>query len=156
MKMLLPIAMAAIITTGVFGADVTKESSDNCIPVVTGGWHEMPKSELDESILTFIYEYFGVLEESSGFSIEQVWTQLIQGRRFLIAFRTDRITSKDETLGASQNTSIGLLRLKRDFDGTMTVEKNYSYTEIFALIGDLLTAEIQKKHLDTEENGGEL
>jgi hypothetical protein len=103
------------------------------LPVITGGWHEIDNSELDEAIKTFFDDY---LKDHPG-KIERVWTQLVHGRRFLLAYSVMPMPQDIDVVPSI----LGLLMLRRDIDGVITLEHDYSHLTLFDFIKLMLTGE---------------
>ncbi|MCL2805840.1 MAG: hypothetical protein FWD26_07875 [Treponema sp.] len=128
MKPIFIIAMILIGAGCVFGAgNIEKTADENNSSVVTGGWHKMDIIDLNETILSFIDDYL-----DAEWSAERVWTQLVQGRRYMLAYKT--------------HSTLGLLMLRRDFSGSITLEKDYKDSELLDYIGFLLTGEMEEDH----------
>jgi len=153
MKQLLIITLIFIGMVNVYGAGNTEKTADEYFPVVTGGWHEMDKISFNETILNFAIDYLTVNNShiateqiSTTWFVERIWTQLVQGRRYLLAYNYRlRITNEDDLPIDIIRPNIGLLMLRRDFDGTITLEKDYKNSEFLDFIGILLTGERNEK-----------
>ena len=110
-------------------------------PVITGGWHEIDNSELDETITSFFEDY---LKDHPGefvsYTIERAWTQLVHGRRFLLAHSVYSVMPMPQDIDVVLSI-LGLLMLRRDIDGVITLEKSYSHLTLFDFIELMLTGE---------------
>jgi len=137
MKFKIIVLLFLFIVINVFGTNNTEDTIYENISVVTGGWQEIDKNELNESILNFVINYLYEsnlcdINESinSTWSIESVWMQLIQGRRYLIAYDNYlQIINKDD-LADDIFFATGLLVLREDFDGSITIENEYKNTSL--------------------------
>ena len=161
MKPFFIFVMIFIGIAGIFAAGKAQKTTDENLTVVTGGWHEIDKTELGETILEFANTHLEkcspsvIVEQiSTSWSVERVWTQLVQGRRYLLAYDiVVEITNKDDLPVDTIRLTKGLLILRRNFDGAITLEKDYRNSELLDFIGALLTGEVKNDFL---ENGGRL
>jgi hypothetical protein len=147
----------AMIFSGVcaFGLeDMENRSTDNQ-PVITGGWHEIDISELDEAVKHYVMGYLeGYIPHAyasykvTGWIVDRVWSQLVQGRRYLAAYYIIfEETTENEYSVNELPPMLGLLTLKRTPDGIISLEKEYSHMALFDFIELMLTGEIKKKKL---------
>ena len=120
-----------------FGIDNQGVMVTNDPPVITGGWHEIDKSELDETVTSFFEDYLKNHYATDSWIIERAWTQLVHGRRFLLAYA---VTPTPQDIDVVPSI-LGLLMLRRDIDGVITLEHDYSHLMLFDFIELMLTGE---------------
>ena len=164
MKPMLTVAMFFVWLGCAFGID-SGESIKADPPVITGGWHEMDISEFDESLTDFIMDYLDgayahplytdATRKSTMLAVERGWTQLVQGRRFLLAYYYhvyyfDENDSPAFYLQEISTPIIGLLMLRRDSNGVLTVEKDYAtLLDVLDFIELILTGENKEREPKT-------
>jgi hypothetical protein len=146
----------AMIFSGVcaFGLeDMENKSTDNQ-PVITGGWHEIDISELDEAVKHYVMGYLeGYIPHASpykvtGWILDRVWSQLVQGRRYLAAYYIIfEETTEDKYSVNAPPPMLGLITLRRTPDGIISLENEYSHMALFDFIELMLTGEIRKNEL---------
>jgi hypothetical protein len=150
MKPILIVAMFFVWLGCAFGIDsggsIKTEPS-----VVTGGWHEIDIEELDESLTGFVMDYLDgehsfytdATHKLTMLVVERCWTQLVQGRKFMLAYHVWCFF--DENDFPTEIPIIGLLMLRRDSNGVLTVEKDYAHLELFGFIELMLTGENKER-----------
>jgi hypothetical protein len=136
MKLVLITAMFFIGLGCVFGFG-TKEKTDNS-PVITGGWHGLDIQDIDEELKIFVEGYLTELLLPDNFgTIHRVWTQLVQGRKYIFAYHVNYLTPDDLT-----TPMLGCLILRKDLNGAITVEENF---ELFDFIELMLTGKVMDR-----------
>jgi len=156
MKQVLIIVMFLAGAACTFGAGRAEKTFDDNISVITGDWHEADISELNEAITDFIKDYikknnsynnFLTEETILNITIDHVWTQLVEGRRYLIPYQI-MVCRKDET-GSSEPVyppGAGLLILRRNFNGVIILENEYRHSwSLLNFIEMLLTGEMGER-----------
>jgi len=132
-----------------FGIDNEESIAPDNQPVITGGWYEI--AELDEAITSFVDDYLKdnldafttyAAHQEIAWIVERAWSQLVHGRRYLLAFYIMPMlqeTDEDNSLADAVPPALGLLMLRRDLSGTITLEKSYSHFALFDFIELMLT-----------------
>jgi hypothetical protein len=155
-KLLVVIAMVFGVVIRVFGLNTEESALIDNPPVVTGGWQEIDVSELDEGVKNFVlgylegfipntYAYPSYNVKVTGWIIDRVWSQLIQGRRYLIPYYVLQETTGNEYPASDLPSILGLIVLRRTPDGSIFLEKEYNHMTMPDFIELMLTGEIRKR-----------
>ena len=87
MKAILFFGVFFIAIAFAFGNENYEEITADKAPVLTGGWREIEVTTLDKGVINFVKEYLSqayVPYRLLTLSINRVWSQLIQSRRYLV------------------------------------------------------------------------
>ena len=157
MKPMLIVAMFFAWLGYAFGIE-SGESIKADPPVITGGWHEIDIAELDESLTDFVMDYLDdahslhtdTTYKLTALAVERGWTQLVQGRRFLFAYYYNvQYFDENDSPAEISTPIIGLLILRRDSNGILTVEKDYALLDLLDFIELILTGENKEREPKT-------
>jgi hypothetical protein len=161
-KLLIVIAMIFCGVICAFGLDTEETGSTDNQPECTGGWNEIDVLELDETVKDYVSGYLdGFIPHAysywsykvRGWIIDHIWEQLVQGRRYLIAYYVIPEITVNE-YGAIEPILLGLIILRRTPDGIISLEKEYSSLTLLDFIELMLTGEIREKEFPRASIGG--